>query len=165
MKIVDIARNYIGETELKGNSGFKHAEFQKKLADDGWLIGQSWCCYFMEMIFEEAYPEFEKELDRLFSGSVSITQRNFIKAGYAHSLMPEVGNLCIYRHYINGVIQPQGHISTVTEVHSKVAWSEVSGNTNRAGAREGTTVLEKEKFFVYPLTGLRVETFIKFPKV
>jgi hypothetical protein len=119
----------------------------------------------MEMIFEEAYPEYEKELDKLFSGSVKITQENFIKAGYAHNMVPEVGNLCIYRHFNNGIIQNRGHISVVTEELSKTAWSDLSGNTNKAGASEGTMVLEKEKFLTYPSTGLRAVAFIKFPKI
>lgn len=161
MKVVDIANSYIGQFEISGNQGFKNPKFEKKLAADGWKLGEAWCCYFQEMIFEEAYPKHEAELDRLFSASCTETLKNFKKAGYEISTIPVLGALMIMQKYNNGEPHWSGHAGIVTQVLAVADWTSVEGNTNAAGSREGNSVQPKTRSLMYYPTGLRVAGFVK----
>ena len=161
MKVVIIAKSYIGQLEISGNKGFKDPKFQQKLAADGWKVGEAWCCYAAEMIFEEAYPEHERALDKLFSANCMLTLKNFTEAGYEISTIPVLGSLMIMQRYINGDPTTQGHAGIVTKLLNNTEWQSCEGNTNAAGGREGDGFYEKERSLMYYPTGLRVAGFVK----
>lgn len=165
MKVIDTAKKYVGQFELPGNAGFKNAEFQKSLEADGWQKSQAWCCYFAEMVFEEAYPEIEKELDKLFSANCVKTLENFEKAGYYISTIPVTGSLMIMRKYVDNKPTEQGHAGIVIETINNSEWKSVEGNTNSAGSREGDSVQIKHRSLMYHPTGLRVAGFVVIPKL
>jgi hypothetical protein len=164
MKVIDIARMYLGEFEKPGNSGFLNAKLQTKLEQDGWKIGEPWCCYFQEMIFEDAYPEHEKMLDRLFSANCVQTLSNFKLAGFEVSTIPAEGALMIMQNYKDNRALTSGHAGIVSKVLSNSEWKSIEGNTNAAGSREGTSVQEKTRSLKHHPTGLRVAGFVLVDK-
>jgi surface antigen len=164
MRILEVCEKYKDQFELPGNAGFKNADFQAKLEADGWQKYQAWCCYCAEMCFEEAYPEIEKELDRLFSANCVQTFHNFEAAGYATSTLPVLGALMIMQKYVDGKPTTQGHAGIVTQVLSNSTWVSFEGNTNSAGSREGDSTQYKTRSLMYHPTGLRVLGFVKIPK-
>jgi hypothetical protein len=160
MKIVDIARGYIGEFEVAGNQGFKDKKFEAKMVEDGFNQGDSWCCIFQNMIWEEAYPEHEEILNGLFHKSCDKTLKNFKAAGYGISMTPVVGSLMIMKHFIDGKEQWTGHAGVVVEKLNSVTWISIEGNTNSKGSREGDSVQPKTRTLTYPKTGLHLAGFV-----
>ena len=78
-EIVKIAKKYIGQTETQNNSGFNDKLFEQRMKDTGWIKGASWCSFFCELVWKEAYvgtPIFN-EIEKLFSGSATATFKNF----------------------------------------------------------------------------------------
>jgi hypothetical protein len=144
-KIIQVATSYIGQKEVSGNKGFISPSFQKKMQDCGWKIGQSWCAYFTELVWKEAFGKSHplySTLDRLFSPSATATYANFngsqnLKVGS----VPKVGALVVWR-YGNGW---QGHIGIVESIVSGDTFKAVEGNTNNAGGREGIEVALKTR--------------------
>jgi hypothetical protein len=160
MNIVTIAKTFVGEKELPKNTGFVNPKLQAEMELDGWRKGEAWCCYLQEMLWEQAYPKFEKEFDYLFSGSCMQTWRNFVKEGYATSTLPRPGSVCIMQKYVDGKATESGHALLVTRLLDRTRWEGIEGNTNEAGSREGELVGEKIRALAKPLTGLRVVGFI-----
>jgi hypothetical protein len=160
MKIINLARTYIGEQEISGNQGFKSARLQNELSKDGWRKGEAWCCYLQEMLWEEAYPEHETTFDKLFSANCVQTLENFRKAGYEISTIPKLGSLGIMRQYVDNKPTSKGHALLVTELRSHTEWKSVEGNTTGAGVREGELVWEQIRSLMYKPTGLRMEGFV-----
>jgi hypothetical protein len=160
-KIVQVAASYIGKTEKPNNSGFKDAEFEKRMVDVGWVKGASWCAYFCELVCKEAYSSDKdavKKYSTLFSGSATATYKNFDVAGLT-SKTPEVGSLAVWR-LGNGW---QGHIGIVAEVVDKDVFKTIEGNTNDNGGREGYIVTRKTRFTNKPYSAksLNLIGFIK----
>lgn len=144
--IVATARKYIGITEKKANSGFNDAKFEERMKKNGWLSGQSWCAYFSELVYKEAYaayPEILKEIDKLCSGSATETYKKFdLNPNWEVSQIPVPGALAVWRHGIGW----KGHIGVVTEADiKKKTFNSCDGNTNDEGGREGIEVAEMLK--------------------
>ena len=99
-KIVEVAKRYIGQTEKPNNSGFTDALFEQRMKDTGWSKGASWCSFFCELVWKEAYkdsPE-TQALDKLFSGSATATFKNFDLAkssGWETGQTPKPGALAV----------------------------------------------------------------------
>lgn len=161
MKIITLARSYIGEQEISGNAGFKSVRLQNELAKDGWRKGEAWCCYLQEMLWEEAYPQHETLFDKLFSANCVLTLENFKKAGFPISTIPKLGALGIMRKYVEGKPTQSGHALLVTELVSNTEWKSVEGNTNTAQSREGEIIAEQKRSLMYKPTGLRMEGFVE----
>jgi hypothetical protein len=161
-KIVQIAKSYIGKTEISGNKGFTDKKFEKRMKDTGWYSGLSWCAFFSELVWKEAYAESSelvKKLDKLFSGSATTTYKNFdLAVDFKVSPKPVPGALAVWR-YGNGW---QGHIGVVTEVLNDGTFKCVEGNTNDVGGREGYIVAEKHRKLVkpYQAKGLNLVGFV-----
>lgn len=160
MRVIQIAKSYLGEKEKSGNQGFVNASIEKKMIADGWKNGEPWCCYAMEMIYEDAYPEYEKEFDRLFSGHCITTLKNFKAAGYIISSKPVLGSLMVMQQFKNNVSTTNGHIGLVCEILLDDKWKSIEGNTNSNGSREGDSFQEKTRSPFYLRTGKRVIGFI-----
>lgn len=145
-RILKVVMTYVGQQEINGNKGFKNKEFQKKMQECGWQISQSWCAYFTELVWKEAYGKTHAlyhTLDRLFSPSATATFANFKghPTQFKTGDKPKVGALVVWK-YGNGW---QGHIGIVTEILDNVSFKTVEGNTNSEGGREGIEVAVKKR--------------------
>lgn len=142
-EIVKVALSYVGKRETPNNSGFTDKDFEKRMKDVGWEKSLSWCSFFCELVWKEAYnnPVVNKELDKFFSGSATTTYKNFDLSGtWKTSQKPVKGALAVWR-YANGW---KGHIGIVTEVGDG-SFKTVEGNTNSEGGREGIEVAKKNR--------------------
>jgi hypothetical protein len=160
MRPQDIAKKYIGETEKPANSGFVHADFEARMQKVGFQTGQSWCSYFAELVFKEAYPEKFKELDTLFNAGAVKTFENFKKAGYLTSMTPSPGALVIWQHQKDGKPEWKGHAGIVYSVMSPTFFISIEGNTNDKGGREGYTVASHTRAIAKVKNGLQVLGFV-----
>jgi hypothetical protein len=147
--IVDIAKKYLNQRELKNNSGFVDADLQKKMEAVGWSKGQAWCAYFGELIWKEAYKDDADTvalLDKLFSGSATATYKNFElhevngKRVFRCDMKPEPGALAIYRYGMSW----QGHLGVVVSSVGNYT-NNVEGNSNGEGGREGIESVMKNR--------------------
>jgi hypothetical protein len=166
-KIVQTGLSYVGQQEISGNKGFKNAAFQKKMEECGWSMTQSWCAYFAELVWKEAFGKSHplwKTLDRLFSPSATATFANFKghPTEFATGKTPKVGALVVWQ-YGNGW---QGHIGVVTELVDKTTFKTVEGNTNSSGGREGIEVAVKTRKLGEPFKakGLNIVGFVYPPE-
>lgn len=160
LRLIEAARRDLGKEEKPGNQGWYDDSLQKEMEEDGWGPGMAWCAFIVEKWAEEAFPEIESKLDKLFSGSAVQTFRNFKKAGYQISDTPVAGSIVIWQKYNNGVPHWSGHAGICTEAISDTEFKSIEGNTNASGGREGVVVAEKRRKIVKLKTGLNVLGFI-----
>jgi len=160
--IVEVARKYIGQEELPNNSGFRNSWFQNWMIKIGWLKNQSWCAYFAKAVWYDAFlssdPVGAKLILKYANGSSLNTYFNFQKSKEFHvQTNPVVGALVIFREGNSS----SGHEGIVT-TFDDVGFNFVSGNTSKAGSREGTTVLEKYRKLNLPFNpnGLNLTGFV-----
>lgn len=163
-EIVKVAKKYIGQHEKPNNSGFKDADFEKRMKDTGWSTGLSWCAFFCELVWKEAYnnPVVFKELDKLFSGSATTTYKNFELSGtWKVGQEPRPGALAVWRYGSDW----KGHIGVVIDKVGTTSFSSIEGNTNSEGGREGIEVAEKLRKLNAPFSpkGLNLVGFV-YPK-
>lgn len=160
-KIIEIAKGYTGQEEIEGNKGFKDPAFQKKMQDVGWKISDSWCCYFTELVWKEAYGKSHplwKTLDKLFAPSCTATYSNFAGSQlFKVGQTPKLGSLMIFR-YGSGW---KGHVGIVT-AFNKDACECIEGNTNDKGGREGYIVAKRNRKLGLPFkeNGLNLVGFV-----
>lgn len=142
-EIADIAKKYIGQMETPNNSGFKDANFEKKMAEVGWSKTMAWCSYFCELVWDEASNEAEKKItDKLFSGSATTTFKNFdLDKTFKTGVLPIVGAIAIFRHGSGW----QGHAAIVLNLITPTSFRTIEGNTNDVGGREGYIVAIKTR--------------------
>ena len=173
--IVKIAKNYVGQSEIpakttssgtrdkKGNliyynandnKGFADTNFQTKMTGVGWAAGSSWCNYFANLVWKEAYAEvgakdstvnsINQNVFKNFSNVYNpLTGHCFTsfdqmkKLGYAQDFVPGVtvpnpGDLIIYN---------ASHISVCGKVDSKKrTFESIDGNSNGNASRNGGAV-------------------------
>lgn len=144
-KIISVAKSYIGQEETKGNSGFKSSWFQTIMAKMGWQKYQSWCAYSAKAVWYNAFLECDpigaKLILKYANGSAVGTYNNFAKSKEFHvQKEPALGALVIFSEGSG----PFGHEGVVTRL-GKGKFSFASGNTTKAGSREGTIFLEKDQ--------------------
>lgn len=163
MTLVEEARKYLGQREVPGNMGFVDPAFEAEMIEESWRKTWAWCCVFIRVIAVNAFPEHAAKLRKLITPSVMQTFRNLRDAGYAISYTPTVGYICFYQLYKNGKPQGTGHVSVVSKANGEL-YSDISGNTNEAGSREGIQVGEKDHRLNTKVdNGLRAIGFIKLP--
>lgn len=160
-EIADIAKSYIGKTEIPNNAGFTDAKFQKKMEEVGWSKTLAWCSFFAELVWTEACCDntLKAVIKKQFSGSATTTFKNFdLDKTFKTGTEPQVGSVAIFRHG-NGW---QGHAAIVTEIITKTEFKTVEGNTNDKGGREGYIVATKTRKTNNPFTntGLNLVGFI-----
>jgi hypothetical protein len=162
MRPHEIAAEYIGQTEFKGNLGFKDPCFDEKMREVGFQDTHAWCAYFQELVFKEAYPEKFVELDKLFSASAVQTFKNFRDAGYLIGEVPQIDTLVIWQNYKDGKAQWTGHAGIVSKVLDQETFLSIEGNTNNDGSREGIKVAERTRKVIPDVkNGLKVLGFIQ----
>lgn len=145
MKIIEIAKKDIGKKEKPGNTGFEDPLHEKKLRAVNWQPGWAWCSSQIEAWMREAHPDRAEELNGYFVPSAVATFRNLKNAGYHVSMKPSVGAFVFWQRIKEGVPLWMGHAGVVSMVISDTEFLSIEGNTNEAGSREGTTVLEKSR--------------------
>lgn len=166
------ARKYLGQRETKengkGNAGFVNQAFLTEMIEEGWQKFWAWCCVLQRVVYVNSYPEHTTLLRKLFSPSVLTTLNNFRNAGFIVGTKPVIDSLAVWQSFKDGHAQITGHIGCVSSVDvNKLRFSDISGNTNSAGSREGDTCAEKdhsydkEAFLVN--NGLRLIGFIHVP--
>jgi len=143
--IVEIAKSYIGQKEIKGNQGFEDKEFEKRMQAVGFVKGWAWCCLFAELCYVSAMVDKKEELTKLFSASVARTQNNFDGSkNWKLVSTPVPGALAVFRTYRNNKRQWQGHIGIVEKVNKRdKTFTCIEGNTNANGGREGIEVARR----------------------
>lgn len=162
MKPSEVASQYIGQTEIKGNMGFKDPCFEEKMKAVGFQDGHAWCAYFTELVFKEAYPEKFDELDKLFSASAVQTFKNFQKASYLIGNVPQKDSLVIWQTMKEGRPHWTGHAAIVSKVINQDTFESIEGNTNLAGSREGIMVNTRTRKVLPEIkNGLKVIGFIQ----
>lgn len=158
----EVALKYIGQTEKPGNMGFNDASFETRMKLVGFQKSHAWCCYYVELVFKEAYPERFEELDKLFSAGTIQTFKNFRDAAYLIGNVPHENNLVIWQSYKDGKALTTGHAGIVATVQSTWEFQSVDGNTNSHGGREGFEVaLQSRKILANVKTGLKLLGFIQ----
>lgn len=163
MTLSEEARKYLGQHEISGNMGFVNPAFQAEMVEEGWAKTWAWCCSFARVVAVNTYPEATEKLRKLLTPSVMQTFRNLRNAGYAISYTPMVDYFVFYQSYKNNNPQGTGHIGIVSKANGDL-YSDISGNTNEAGSREGIMVGEKDHRLNTTVTnGLRCIGFIKLP--
>lgn len=157
-KVVEIAKKYVGQMEKPNNSGFVDADFERRMFAVGFERGQAWCCYFVELVCKEAYPDLFDYLDKRFSASATATWRSFDLVKKTRT-KPSVGFLAVWRYGNDW----RGHIGIVSKIIDKNTFLCIEGNTNIGGSREGYKVCEKERKLNSPFTkkGLNLIGFIE----
>jgi len=161
-KIIETARSYIGQEETPNNSGFKNSWFQTLMISIGWLKGQSWCAYFAKLVWHDSLlnidPVGANLILKYANGSSLNTYQNFLRSKEFHvQTNPVAGALVIFREGN----ETSGHEGVVT-TFDLIGFNFVSGNTSKAGSREGTTVLEKYRQLNLPFNpnGLNLVGFV-----
>jgi len=155
---------FLGQEEKTGNLGFKDDKFEQMMKDVGWKRGQSWCAYFVKVIwinkFEKKYPE----LSKLLSGSTQETWKNFKNDNsgkFTVSKTPHIGDIAIWQY----VSKPtQGHTGIVVSIAGD-RFETIEGNTNDKGGREGYIVAKRQRQYSFNATkGLKLLGFIHINK-
>lgn len=148
-RIIEVAKSYLHIREKPGNSGFNDPKFEAEMKRRGWIKGQSWCAYFVELVYVEAEVLPYDVLNKLHSAGAVRTITNYRKMfPKAFSKVPTRGALVGFRHMIDGKPHPKGlgHIGICenpADMQSNF-WT-IDGNTNAAGSREGDRVAEKKR--------------------
>ena len=158
MKLIEIARSFVGQKELPGNK-FEDTELGKLLHEAGQRDGEAWCAYFGEAMCAKAYPEKSKDIQKYFSASAVQTFRNFVAANFSVTAVPLPGSLVIWQKYEAGKALWQGHLGIVTEVVPG-SFKSVEGNSNAAGSRDSDSVVENTRIEKFNPNGLSVMGFI-----
>lgn len=162
------ARRFLGQKEISGNLGFEDEKFESLMKDVGWQKNQAWCAYFTELVWKQAYENYDKsrikELDKLFSAGAVKTYNNFKNFGYTVNETPSVGAVVIWQYYKDRKPHWSGHAGIVTKIYSDDSdlFETIEGNTNSQGGREGIEVAKKERKlnFEPKLKGLVLKGFI-----
>ncbi len=162
--IVSYAFEHLGQEEIKGNQGFKNKEFDEKMDSVGFVDGYAWCCLFTELVWVQAYSDFNPEmlsvLEEEFTAGTVRTFRHFKGLDWT-SETPEVGDIVIWQSYKKGKALTSGHAAIVVEIKDGYIET-IEGNTNDKGGREGYIVAKRTRKIDFDNdNGLRILGFIK----
>ena len=161
--ILTTAMMYKGQKEKPGNSGFVNPNFEKEMLEVGWKVGESWCAYFVKLVFKKSLSPQLIGFYNLISPSAVATYSNFRdKSPRNISKVPSEGDIFIMQKYKGGHKTWQGHIGLVAQVENDSFWT-LEGNSNAQGGREGVEVasLKRKIDFVVKPNGLTLIAFIK----
>ena len=168
-KVSEKAYSFVGETEIKGNKGFKNPIFWKLMNSVGFKVNDPWCMYFVELVWSKVYEELgAKEVvekySKIFSASATKTWRNFKKIKHPMGYTPKKGAIAIFQTYKKGVPFWTGHGVIVKDIEGLTIQT-VEGNTRKnVMDRDGGSVCEKEyrnyESLFHVINGLRLLGFI-----
>jgi hypothetical protein len=163
-KSIAIAKAFIGQQELSGNTGFKSAEMQKLMSDVGWRSGDAWCVYFAKLVWFMSAPNFLKpKIKQAISGSSQQTWHNVNNdPAFVVSRIPRPGDMVIWQNYKSGNPQWSGHAGIVQKVGIN-SFQTIEGNT-AAGemSNEGIEVATRDRAYNFDNNnGLRLKGFVR----
>lgn len=166
-KIIQTAKRYVGNLEIRSNAGFYDASFTAKMKAAGWYRGAAWCAFFTKHVYSEAYAD-DKAVALVirnhFTGGVIDTYRRVKTAGtISIGAVPKVGAVVLWRLGKT----PNGHAGIVISVDLKNnTMQTIEGNTNANGSREGDCVAQKTRTISrdFKPDGLNVEGYIYAPE-
>ena len=165
LQILHTAIDFLGKKEIPGNMGFVDHDFQGKMKEVGWEMGQAWCAYFVEMVWRDVYKKYslktDQALDKLFSALAVANYTNFRKdKRFTCNTQPEIGSVVIWQKYQSGKPDWRGHAGIVIG-SVPGGFISIEGNTNSQGGREGMEVAMKHWEIDFNVTnGLRLKGFI-----
>lgn len=162
-KIVEKATSFVGQKETPNNSGFENADFQKNMEKVGWQPGNPWNCFFVELVWRLAMPEFEANMIRYFNGNSIKTLENFKPSGiYKFSdNKPVVGSLMFFKEQGGDNV---GQVGIVIRIIDENTVETIEGNTADATSIIGNSVQTRIRYtnrpngrlvpigFIYPPT-------------
>jgi len=159
MTLAEVALQYVGKTEIRGNMGFHDKDFERRMREVGFQTKHPWCAYFAELVAKEwagkkDRPDIQKMIAKYFSGSSTRTMRQMEEAMLAGkkigiSKTPIANSIAIFR-YGN---KWQGHTGVIIDVKpEKGRFYLAEGNTNDKGGREGYIVAKKSRKIDSPYT-------------
>ena len=100
-KILETALADENKKEIRGNHGWEDKEFESQMKAVGWQDGQSWCAYWIEKVWRQAYKELGTDVDgalgRLFSANAVQTYYNFWNSEFITSDEPIDGSLVLWK--------------------------------------------------------------------
>lgn len=163
-QVIITATSFLDEEEKSGNRGFKTKSFEEQMKSIGWKYGQSWCAYFIELVWRTSFtscgmPEiYQQSLNSLFSGSVVQTFRNFKNSKlFEITKTPSKGCLVLWQSRKNPTFGHCGIVISFTSNNLKT----IEGNTNSNGSREGYKVCRKSR--TYSPAGYKLLGFVNLP--
>ena len=159
-KIVELAKSFIGQREIKGNRGFVDPEFDALMKKHGFRVPDAWCLHFVRAVWRES-----GQSTALISPSAVGTMNLASRAKNWHT-EPVLGAVAIFRTFVNGQPRSTGHGAIVTEIRSD-GYTTVDGNTTDKGGREGIMVAVRHRHLTPEnwtrQNGLRLMGFV-YPK-
>ena len=177
-KLVFVAKNFVGEKEIKNNQGFQTLWVDAVMRKAGFQNGWAWCMIAVEAIYKTAltllFRETGRQIKPLYDEVVKkinpSTQRtydNFAKSESAYFTVLtqrqatyedlQVGDIVIFRQANRPLF---GHAGIIIETH-KDHFITVEGNTNDSGSAEGNEFCIKERTIEADGSGLDVRGFIQ----
>lgn len=137
-----ISREYLGIIEKPGNTGWDNQAFHKLMVRAGWYKGAPWCMFFAKAMYMLAYANDAKRLKvvkNCFTGGAIDTLKRVHKDNtFKTGTEPMVGAIAIYRHGNSD----RGHVAIVESFEADTQ-TNIEGNTNASGSREGDRVARK----------------------
>ena len=168
MTLTEAARQYIGQKEKPGNSGFIDPNFDSKMRAVGWRAPWAWCGAFVKLCISDCIKAGAPLLNLANMGAVRTFNAYHDKGMTGNEARPD--SIAVWRHYKNGKPTPlgEGHIGPVTSFVHDGVFDTTEGNSNVAGAREGDRVIEKQRPYTFDIptggNGLRLLGFI-YPEI
>lgn len=158
------AKDYTGIKETANNSGFQNKAFEEMMKSVGWKSSDAWCMYFAKMVWLNVYKKDADVLRTILTGSTIQSYNNAVNDGNKNVIVskePKTGDIVIWQNYSNGSAKSTGHAGIVIKKGINT-FTTIEGNTSEQGAREGTTVLLKERKYNWnENNGLRLLGFIR----
>lgn len=147
--LIEIARPYLGAREARGNHMGNDPRMREIFESDwiesgGVTDGYAWCCSFVSMCVQKLIRQ-----DSIYSGVKppktagvtdfrtrwAVRQNCLVFApNHAHH-RPHKGDIVVFTFSHIGIVDSVGEHSVTT----------IEGNTNEAGSREGTSVMNKTR--------------------
>lgn len=171
-EIVEIARSFIGQEEVRGNLDFKDPKFKRLMEGTGWKSKEAWCVWFALACWFKVFVKYNSFFLTTIRPHVSASavkffnmSKNDITGLMSVKLLADPGTIAIWQTYKDGKGQWYGHAGIVSSGgHS--SFKTVEGNTNEDGSREGYLVAEKRHTYDFKTkNGLRLLGFIQIPDI
>lgn len=140
-EILQDARQYIGQEEIRPNLGFKDPVFDAKMRGAGFYRTASWCGFFVIMVMKEVYAgAMWASIGKYFSASTHQMWLDFKAAPMIKtSQVPKLGAVAVWQEGSG----TNGHTGIVSWISDDLkSFKSIEGNTNGAGGREGYRVWE-----------------------
>lgn len=153
MKVIRVAKAYLGNKEIKPNKGFTSQNFTDEMKKSGWWVGAPWCMFFAKLVFLKSMTgEKLSAVKKYFTGS-TISTFNNVDSGLAKpfrtSMNAKKGSIVIWEG-IND--KTKGHAGIVIEVNGN-NFTTIEGNW-------GDEVIVKKRSYSDIVNNCKLKGFI-----